>query len=1676
MALILTGQVPAFALENETPEQPVVEESTEPTEAEQQEENTDENVGEEPVDLTDNSNAEEETVEEEQLEAQGLEDPELTAMGGVITASGLKNVSSPTSAKWDGKTIDISWYDPSKTEFTINTGAKLAGLAALVNGSYDKTITQYAGTTTQLGYIQCVKLDNFMFVGAGGGNVGGTCYKSLGRHDFMGKTVKITADLDMTSANYMPIGGKYPMRDAKGSLFVNNEMGTGDAHVIEAFFNGILDCGGHTIKINCNRYTGSGFPYSMAGGLVGYLGEIIDEDDASEYGAPFTAQTLKKNWAPTVRNVSLEGSVKTRRMVGGIVGRVGSSWDSEMGVFIENCANHANVSSTDAKGCGGIVGAGWGKGHIINCYNTGNIESSYGTCPVGGICAENSGMDIYNCYNTGKMSGNSYGRGLGGHNAGSYTIDNSYTLKGCNSDSKNPIWYEGTAANITLKNIDVFEQEQMANDSFAQLLNSGDGGNYYDKGAFVRVSGKNSGYPILYFENGVSGSDCTVSISNVDNGSLRCFYDGRYLSNGEKVPYGSVVTLSETHDSGFILNSYLAGSSNADKQLIADFCTVTEDIVISADIIQLKEGTLLIDENSSKDCTVSVTKKGLSYKDGTISSVIRQKVVTGNKLYQLDVITATAVLHDNANPTNANKEYSGEFEYSFKYIKNNAQVGQTVTNRTGRITVSRNIDGAQLVVSAEPITQPKTWQSLADTSWYYDNEPGEDYTIETAEDLAGLAYLVNVGRITFDGETITIPTGTVISLKNTDGRGGMMLWPGIGVNSSFAFFGGTLEGNGCTILDMSRIDENDSNGGLFNYCNNATIRGIRVRGETKVNSVGGGIIGFGQNCRIENCINYVHVTNCDNEEYEAGSIAGGIIAQAKGCSIKNCINRGPVVGASSVAGIAGHCHETEVNIERCTNYGTIKTCAYTSSYSSSYTGDYANGVGGITGRAFGNITLCANYGDVGSTTIFTGGIAGYIQAKGIAKAFTVTGCYNRGTIDARNTSPDLAAGGLIGGCGTVTLTNSYSTGKVIGSSTSSYICGAVGYFECKSGTSASNNYVLTCNKAWGHNPEVSPNYITITVKNDSDMKSPAFVTALGNSEYKVSDTYPEFKRMSDDNSIEKVFVVSFIGDSSLAGESFMINKGGSIPYISAGAWKTYRFTVDTEEGEEWTGRNITSDVTVFAKKVPTQFTAVFKADGQIIAEKSYGQGTDYDSIKPAATEIPEKEGYAGKWPDNITLNNDEDTIINAVYYPSGSTLVCQDEIAISNGSYYIAGKSTGTITISSGTTAKLIGDSGPCENLRVVMEEGSTLQAKNLQLLCDTDSVLTMNEDCTLTLSGAKNLIEGTDTDSKDCVPAINVLGNSEINGDGTLKATAETGDTVIDIADGKTLRISSGVLKLHKDSKIGSFDGGVINSGDKTHDGTGSIDMSGGIVYCTSNSDNMHAIKVGTFNMTGGNALVVSNDEETALLAKNMSVSGSNLKVLAADYDKNETDKSAKNRKYYYNEKAIGCSSFTNNYSCNKLSVSNMSKPYQVSVGETTTFSFPDLGLNLDYSIDGEKLVKTTDANLYIWTEKGSSASVAPEGADMSAPENRRGYSVIPNGTSINVNMTGTKSYKKQWYKACAVYDSSGNMIQFKYRQIKDDSAIEMSKLSNAAYFKVFILQDISKLTPALESYLSTQ
>ena len=397
---------------------------------------------------------------------------------------------------WDGA-VDVSWYDPDQSEYSISTPAQLAGLAALVNGMTDVHTPPWL-IKGDRSLISCRAYDNVMLVGAGGGNVSDTVYCS--DLDFAYKTVYLTSDLDMggvqapdgswSGPNWTPIGGKFSM---------DPEEIQGDSFVLDTRFNGVLDGRGHTVKnLCCRRYAAKGFPYSMAIGLVGYLG---GSGDVSGISADFG-----DTWQPAVRNVAVgPGYIYGRRMVAGVVGRIGSA---SGGVVVENCANFATVLNTDAKGVGGIVGAGWGKGVIRNCYNAGNINTIY-SCPAGGICASNDGLDILNCYNVGVINSNGAvrGRAIGGHDSGTYRVLNCYYLEGCDDDPASGGWYAGTAGSRLTLDITALSESELKSEAFLARLNGNGAAFVPDK------EGINGGYPILWFQGKAHSGSCAVSVS-----------------------------------------------------------------------------------------------------------------------------------------------------------------------------------------------------------------------------------------------------------------------------------------------------------------------------------------------------------------------------------------------------------------------------------------------------------------------------------------------------------------------------------------------------------------------------------------------------------------------------------------------------------------------------------------------------------------------------------------------------------------------------------------------------------------------------------------------------------------------------------------------------------------------------------------------------------------------------------------------------------------------------------------------------------------------------------------------------------------------------------------------------------------------------------------------------------
>ncbi|MDR1821046.1 MAG: S-layer homology domain-containing protein [Oscillospiraceae bacterium] len=899
-------------------------------------------------------------------------------------------------APWDGS-VDVSWYDPAADEFYISTPAELAGLAALVNGVLDPNHGAVIGDAS---LIAATAYNDVALVGAAGGDVHDTVYASS--IDFAYKTVHLTADLDMggvysggawSGPNWTPIGGKYSMKVAETS---------GDSLVIDSRFNGVFDGGGHTINnIYCNRFAEKGFPYSQAVGLFGYLGGKGDLN-------PAVTDTFTGGWQPTVRNVIVgAGYIYGRRMVGGVVGRVG---ETNNGVIIENCANRADVHNTDSKGIGGIVGAGWGKGIIRSCYNTGSVTTTY-ACPAGGICASNSGMDIYNCYNVGIINSNgaARGRGIGGHDTGVYTVENCYYLEGCDDDPASNGWYKGSSTKITV-NIMPKTSAELKDPAFLPLINA-------SGAAFAADSGNiNGGYPVLFFETPGFDAAQEFDVSLVQpaiGGTISASKTGLVLS-------GQSVALTFTPTPGYVIDYFTLNG----VPLASDFFTVSGNSVVSAVFSELVEVGLTL-PSPTDAYYLAVSRTGYKLAGESLVYGTDEPVYTGDTLLQNNTLKISAFGWD-VSPADINLEYTDAYTIKAAGTDLNA-------NGTYRVLGSGSV-----TVSVTRKTQPKSWLTTADTSWYTGRRL--EYTIKTAEELAGLAVLVNLEKVTFAGVTVKLANN--ISLKNTDGTVGTRIWKAIGTSGAAAF-SGTFDGQGHKITDMTAANDG-SYAGLFGYCDGAVIKNLAVEGTvsgTASSAYAAGIASYAVKTSLENCINRAAVS-------AGGAYCGGIAAYiGEGSTVSGCANRGAVSGTTGVGGIAGISYTGSDVITSCVNYGKVTSA-----------GNGTNGTGGIAGKLAGAVLTCANYGEVVSQDRYTGGIAGYTMTKNQS---AIKDTLNAANVSSGSGTSLAALGGIVGYAQYLTLTNSKNTGAVTKAAgfTSSYYGSIIGQIGTVTQTAVTNENV-----------------------------------------------------------------------------------------------------------------------------------------------------------------------------------------------------------------------------------------------------------------------------------------------------------------------------------------------------------------------------------------------------------------------------------------------------------------------------------------------------------------------------------------------------------------------------------------------------------------------------------------
>ena len=202
-----------------------------------------------------------------------------------------------------------------------------------------------------------------------------------------------------------------------------------------------------------------------------------------------------------------------------------------------------------------------------------------------------------------------------------------------------------------------------------------------------------------------------------------------------------------------------------------------------------------------------------------------------------------------------------------------------------------------------------SWSELAETDWY--NDTDTEFTINTAEQLAGLSAIVNgtangIKADSFENKTVRL--GADISL---DG----FCWVPVGTEKNP--FSGSFDGGGAyTISDMNLTVENADTAGLFGYVKDASIQNLTII-SAQITAAASGMqrAGLLAGWAVNTAVSGVTVSgrlNVTLSEKAQFSSFGGLIGltdyaadrlTAGGCIISDCTAKDISISYSGCAGM-----------------------------------------------------------------------------------------------------------------------------------------------------------------------------------------------------------------------------------------------------------------------------------------------------------------------------------------------------------------------------------------------------------------------------------------------------------------------------------------------------------------------------------------------------------------------------------------------------------------------------------------------------------------------------------------------------------------------------------------------------------------------------------------------------
>ena len=346
---------------------------------------------------------------------------------------------------------------------------------------------------------------------------------------------------------------------------------------------------------------------------------------------------------------------------------------------------------------------------------------------------------------------------------------------------------------------------------------------------------------------------------------------------------------------------------------------------------------------------------------------------------------------------------------------------------------------------------PAIWDGSADISWY---EPGaQAYNLTTAEQLAGLAKLVNEGTSNFDGKTITL--GADIFLNDTAGIG-EGIWASVPrtkwtpIGSSLHPFRGEFDGiagkKNRKIYGLFISDVTKNYAGLFGYTIGVKISNLDIiAGSVSAKDYVGALVGFAAKGAI---------TNVHSEIKASGNnCVGGLVGYSTSSLSKSSVINN-VAGQDSVGGLIGATTEVVSGTAKANSYfkGNVIGRRYVgglvgigaavwNSYAEGMVKGDSNYIGGVGGYVIGRVDSTYHKGGDVSGYSYIGGLVGKTDSS-------VTYSYSEGNV----TGIGDYVGGLVGHSyysyeGTsytiiAVSQNSYAIGNVRGAN---YVGGLIGF-------------------------------------------------------------------------------------------------------------------------------------------------------------------------------------------------------------------------------------------------------------------------------------------------------------------------------------------------------------------------------------------------------------------------------------------------------------------------------------------------------------------------------------------------------------------------------------------------------------------------------------------------------